>query len=107
MKYGDTADIIKQIPYTYDVKVVPHPSVNIREFVKELGFSHRVMGQTCQFYAETKQEVDEITDELLERQEKEVLEFSVSGLSMEDVYWHWLLLLGIPIEDRTRDMRFS
>ncbi|MFW9905759.1 MAG: ABC transporter ATP-binding protein [Candidatus Thorarchaeota archaeon] len=107
MKYGNTEDIIKQIPYSYDIKVVPHPSVNTHEFVEELGFSHRVLGQMCQFYAKTKEEVDEITNELIDRQEKELLEFSVSGLSMEDVYWHWLLLLGIPIEDRTRDIKFS
>ncbi len=107
MKYGNTSEIIKEIPYSFDIKVVPHPSVDIREFTRELGYSYRLMGQMCQFYAKTKEEVDHITNDLLDRQEKEVLEFSVSGLSMEDVYWHWLLLLDIPIEDRTKELEFG
>ena len=106
MQYGDTHDIIKQIPYSFDVKVVPHPSIDVNDFVKELGFSYRTMGQLVQFYAKNIKEVDEITTELLRRQgrgeDSQILEFSVSALSMEDVYWHYLLLLDIPIEDRTK-----
>ncbi|MHA2247148.1 MAG: ATP-binding cassette domain-containing protein [Candidatus Hodarchaeales archaeon] len=104
MQYGDTHDIIKQIPYSFDIKVVPNPSIDANDFVKELGFSYRTMGQLVQFYAKSKKEVDEITSELLRRQgrgeDSQILEFSVSALSMEDVYWHYLLLLDIPIEDR-------
>ena len=106
MQYGDTHDIIKQIPYSFDVKVVPHPSTDVNNFIKELGFSYRTMGQLVQFYAKNKKEVDEITSELLRRQgigeDSQILEFSVSALSMEDVYWHYLLLLDIPIKDRTK-----
>ncbi|MFW9992784.1 MAG: ATP-binding cassette domain-containing protein [Candidatus Odinarchaeota archaeon] len=103
MYFGDTTSVIKQIPYTFDVKVVPHPSIKGETFAKELGFPHRVMGQLVQFYAKTKKEVDSIITELLERDEQ-ILEFNVSGLSMEDVYWHWLLLLGIPIEKGVRNV---
>lgn len=108
MEYGDTHKIIEQIEkhYAFDVKVVPHPSVNAQDLAKKLGFSYRTMGQVLQLYAKSKKEVDEITSELLSRQmtgkKEEILEFSVSGLSMEDVYWHWLLLHDIPIEDRTK-----
>ncbi|MFX1283204.1 MAG: ABC transporter ATP-binding protein [Promethearchaeota archaeon] len=101
MKFGNTSEIIKQIPYSFDVKVVPHPSIDVIPFVRELGFPYRRMGQLVQFYAETKKEVDDITNELLDRQEQ-LLEFNVSGLSMEDVYWHWLLLQGVEIEDGTK-----
>ena len=101
MKYGNTSDIIKQIPYSFDVKVIPHPSIDMSKFAREIGFPFRRMGQLIQLYAKTKQEVDVITDELLNRQEQ-LLEFNVSGLSMEDVYWHWLLLQGVKIEDGTK-----
>ncbi len=107
MKFGETRDIIKQIPYTFDVKVVPHPSINVSEFVKDIGFSHRIMGEMVQFYAKTKKVVDEIIEELLNRPKGEILEFIVSGLSMEDIYWHWLLLLDIPIENGTKELEFS
>ncbi|UCE14621.1 MAG: ABC transporter ATP-binding protein [Candidatus Heimdallarchaeota archaeon] len=107
MDYGDTHEIIKQIPYAFDIKVVPNPSIDVNKFVQELGFPYRTMGQLVQLYAETKDEVDEITSELLRRKWKgkegqEILEFNVSALSMEDIYWHYLLLLNIPIEDRTK-----
>ncbi|MHA2364870.1 MAG: ATP-binding cassette domain-containing protein [Candidatus Hodarchaeales archaeon] len=98
MQYGDTHDIIKQIPYEFDIKVVPHPSVNVENFAKDIGYSYRTMGQLVQFYAKSKKEVDNITSMLLERSDK-ILEFNFSGLSMDDVYWHWLLLLGVPIEN--------
>lgn len=108
MEYGDTHDIIEEIGkhYSFDVKVVPHPSVDAKNLAENLGFSYRTMGQVLQLYAKSKKEVDEITSELLTRQmsgnKEEILEFSVSGLSMEDVYWFWLLLHDVPIEDRTR-----
>lgn len=105
MDYGDTHEIIKQIPYAFDIKVVPNPSIDLNKFVKEIGFAYRTMGQLVQFYAKTKDEVDEITSELLRRKWKgkdRIREFNVSALSMEDIYWHYLLLLGIPIEDKTK-----
>ena len=107
MKFGETRDVIRKIPYSFDVKVVPHASTDVREFAKEIGFSHRIMGQMVQFYTKTKRAVDEIINKLLERPKGEILEFTVSGLSMEDVYWHWLLLLDVPIEHGVKDLEFS
>ncbi|MBD3188251.1 ATP-binding cassette domain-containing protein [Candidatus Bathyarchaeota archaeon] len=88
MKLGDVNEILETIPYRYDVDVMPRRLIK-KDYWDKYEQPWRGIGSHIQFICQTKKEVSELTTKLLD--DKEVLSFTTSGLSIEDIYFFYLL----------------
>jgi len=83
-KLTTVEELIKSLPYKYDVNVVFKEKVKEDDLTK-MWKDHKQYTRMVRFFAQDKKEALEITDQLLDNEN--VLEFSTSGISLEDVYF--------------------
>ncbi|MBN2153334.1 MAG: ABC transporter ATP-binding protein [Candidatus Lokiarchaeota archaeon] len=88
LKLGDVGEILKSIPYRYNVDVIPR-NVKDKQFWDDFDQPWREVGSHVQFICQTKEEVSRIGALLLDN--KDVISFSSSGLSIEDIYYFYLI----------------
>ncbi len=88
LKLGDVNEILKSIPYRYNVDVLPR-SAKDKNYWDSFDQPWRAVGSHVQFICQTKDEVTRISELLLDN--KDVISFSSSGLSIEDIYYFYLI----------------
>ncbi|MHA1683558.1 MAG: ATP-binding cassette domain-containing protein [Promethearchaeota archaeon] len=88
MKLGDVNEILDTIPYRYDVDVTPRRLLD-NEYWDKYDQPWRSIGSHIQFICQTTDEVSELSGKLL--QDSEVLAYTTSGLSIEDIYFFYLI----------------
>ncbi len=88
LKLGDVGEILKTIPYRYNVDVIPR-SVKEKQFWAGFDQPWREVGSHVQFICQTKEEVMHISELLLDS--KDIISFTSSGLSIEDIYYFYLI----------------
>ncbi len=88
LKYSTVDELLSKIPYKYDIKVTPKKTLD-DGFLKNFGFPYKKMGNIIRFFTHNHSEVNELNAKLLEKEDY-ILEFSISGVSLEDVYYYWM-----------------
>ena len=88
LKLGDVNEILKTIPYRYDVDVVPLRLMD-NTYWDVYDQPYREVGSHVQFICQTAREVSRLTKKLLE--DEQVISFTTSGLSIEDIYYFYLI----------------
>jgi ABC-type multidrug transport system ATPase subunit len=88
LKLGDVGEILKSIPYRYNVDVLPR-GIKGKQFWDGFDQPWREVGSHIQFICQTKDEVMRISEQLLDN--KDIISFSSSGLSIEDIYYFYLI----------------
>jgi ABC-type multidrug transport system ATPase subunit len=88
LKLGDVNQILKTIPYRYAIDVNPK-SLHDKKFWDGFDQPWREVGSHVQFICQTKEEVVRISELLLDN--KDIISFSTSGLSIEDIYYFYLI----------------
>jgi ABC-type multidrug transport system ATPase subunit len=89
MKLGDVNEILKTIPYRYIVDVLPRHILE-RGYWDQFEQPWREVGSHVQFICQTHDEVLRMSNILL-LDDKEVISFTNSGLSIEDIYYYFLI----------------
>ena len=92
-KIGTMDDFFKFIPYKFDTSVVPRKPMD-KKFWDSFGLPFETLGHQVRFFSQSKNEVMGLTDRLTENDEH-ILEFTTSGISLEDVYLFWLSTLKV------------
>lgn len=88
MKLGDCQAILKTIPYRYIVDVLPKQILG-KEYWDKFDQPWRDVGSRVQFICQTPDEVHYINEQLLDN--PFVISFTNSGLSIEDIYYYFLI----------------
>ncbi|MFX0099349.1 MAG: ATP-binding cassette domain-containing protein [Candidatus Hodarchaeota archaeon] len=88
MKLGDVNEILKTIPYRFDVDVIPRRLLE-NSYWDDYDQPWRNIGSHVQFICQSSKEVRDLTERLLE--DKEVISFQTSGLTIEDIYFFYLI----------------
>ncbi|MFX1518672.1 MAG: ATP-binding cassette domain-containing protein [Promethearchaeota archaeon] len=88
LKYSTVHELLSNIPYKYDIKVTPKKDLD-DAFLKSFGFPYKRMGNIIRFFTQNRTEVNELNAMLLEKEDY-ILEFSTSGVSLEDIYYFWM-----------------
>ncbi|MHA1717472.1 MAG: ATP-binding cassette domain-containing protein [Promethearchaeota archaeon] len=88
LKLGDVKEILKTIPYRFDVDVIPRRLLDDKHW-EDYEQPFRQIGSHIQFLCQTEKEVNEVSAKLLKDQE--VMSFQTSGLSIEDIYYFYLI----------------
>ncbi|MEM2900541.1 MAG: ABC transporter ATP-binding protein, partial [Thermoplasmata archaeon] len=78
-------ELMKSLPYKFDVNVTFKKAVN-ESFAKQIWSNYRVHHNTVRYFTQSEDEVEDLTRRLM-KNHSELLEFSTSGVSLEDVYW--------------------
>jgi ABC-2 type transport system ATP-binding protein len=88
LKYSTVHELLSNIPYKYDIKVTPKKNLD-DDFLESFGFPYKKMGNIIRFFTQNQTEANELNSMLLEK-EDDIIEFSTSGISLEDVYYFWM-----------------
>jgi ABC-type multidrug transport system ATPase subunit len=88
MKLGDVQEILKTIPYRYVMNVIPKRIMD-KPFWDGFDQPWRDSGSHVQFLCQAPEEVHALVGKLIDN--PEILSYTTSGLSIEDIYYFYLV----------------
>jgi len=87
-KVGTMEELTKFIPYEFDSLVVPKKPME-KKYWDSFDFPYELIGHKARFFLHSKNEVTKLAEKLIDNDEH-ILEYTMSGIRLEDVYLFWL-----------------
>ncbi len=78
-------ELMRSLPYKFDVNVTFRKKVD-ESRARSIWENYRLHHNTVRYFTQSEDEVEDLTRRLMKNQ-ADLLEFSTSGVSLEDVYW--------------------
>ncbi len=92
-KLVSVEDLLKSFDYAYDILVLVKKQIP-EERVRKIHERYQILADTIRYYVKDKEELFQVEQKLLELDE--LIEYRVSGISIDDIVLKWLVELSPP-----------